>query len=336
MARRAGRGPRDQNNERKLSPAAAVFEALVPLDRTKVECLLCHEWVRSIEDHLVSDHPRVAKIDYITEFPGAALKGEDPDPADDVKPTRVTPKEAAQHPGGRHGAELERDITDPTEKRIYREEIQALIEAGHEAGYLVAAVAYRMLLARRLRVEIEQARSKTNGAIYSGENMTALDKLEKRVSDDLKVLEELRQARAPDDENPLKVIESELEQAEAFIRANIGDFEHECPSCRQILTPPALPHWAFQPIDTDRGREWSVWSPELWRLVFERQIPLWQMAFALRTSPEGLRVTANRRNETWPDWIVLETEERELRKVLDELDRERSTPFTPVEAVESS
>jgi hypothetical protein len=91
-----------------------------------------------------------------------------------------------------------------------------------------------------------------------------------------------------------------------------------------MLMPPNLPHWAFESIETEHGRQWPVWSREMWRMVIGGAMELWQMCYALRCSPEGLQMTAKRRGEDWPAPIDLAEQERKLRFVLDEQEREQA------------
>jgi hypothetical protein len=121
-------------------------------------------------------------------------------------------------------------------------------------------------------------------------------------------------------------VEQELGEAEQWVQAHIGEFIARC-SCGAMLTAPALPHWAYQPTVTDHGVLWPVWSPEMWKLVLAGELKLWMMSFMLRTSPEGLRYTAIRRGEPWPDDLNIEEAEVELRVRLLADDKEYTVPL---------
>jgi hypothetical protein len=330
-----------------VSATAEAFSQLYPGDG-KVLCRLCDQKIDDVIAHLASAHPKVPIEVYRAQFPSAPMVGTPPPKG--RRAPKVSAAEAEAHPGGREGAFIEK-ILEPAERRAYREDITALIDQGHEANYRVAPVAYLMVLARRARAQIELIRNRSGSAgkvdeIVPVTTLDLLTDLEKRIGDSLRDLEKLRQVRRPDGEDPLAVVDRELIEAEAFVRRQQGELVEGCPNCGQPLTAPALPHWAFVPMQTRDGLEWPVWSAELWRLVLAGTIPLWVMAYALRVSPEGLRYTAERRGERWPESIVLEIEERALRQVLDARELEGTSPpgtfLTPVllppplgEAVES-
>lgn len=351
MPRTAGRGPRRPRYQpppappppqppsaggeaAPLSPQAEAFATLFPRDRAKVECRMCHSMVFSVREHLDRDHPLIPLIHYIEQFPGAPLDGTPgppggPPPAG--PPPRVTARVAAAHKGGRHAAETEATIGKPEDKKIYRDNVQALLADGHLPTYQVASLAYTMLLARHVRVRIETTRAKVSDEVYASDDLALLESLEKRISTELRGLEQQKDKREPEAGDPMQTIERELEQAEAWVRANIGEHMSSCPSgCGQVLTIPDVPHWAFSPTQTEQGLEYPVWSPELWKMVQTGVIRLWVMAYVLRTSPEGLRITAQRRGELWPDTIILEAEERPLRERLELDDRERPASLVPL------
>lgn len=296
---------------------------LFPLDTSYVVCQLCNVRVDAIEPHLELEHPKFPYAQYVVQFPLAQTKGipVPPPVTEDVR-VSVSAAEAEAHPGGREGALIEKSL-DRVERRGYREDVVALRDQGYPASYTVASVAYLMVLARRARVLLEKVREETDGGIFGGEHLEILSDVETRISAVLRDLEKNRQIREEKvDADPLKVLEQEMVEAEEWVRAHQGEFVESCKNCGQVLTPPALPHWAFEPIETARGTEWPVWSRELWGLVWERTIPLWVMAYALRTSPEGLKRIAERRGDPWPEGVVLEAEEVELRKRLDVQDQE--------------
>lgn len=302
-----------------LSPVSTAYEQLFPGDQTKVSCQLCQALVPDVAAHLIRDHPKIELADYLAQYPGSLLRGEPPEEKSDQR-LSVSSAEAGTHPGGREGAFVEKSL-DRGERRAYREDVQTLIDQNYPPSYQVASIAYQMVLARRVRLSIEQVREKTQGNVWGGENLKLLADIDSRIASGLKDLDRAKSLRDAG-QDALRVVEEELAEAEAWVQAHQGEFVERCGGCGQILTPPALPHWAFAPLETDHGREWMVWSPELWKLVLDRTIPLWVMAWALRTSPEGLKLTAKRRGEPWPDWIVMEAEERELRKLLDAQDQE--------------
>ena len=100
------------------------------------------------------------------------------------------------------------------------------------------------------------------------------------------------------------------------MRGHIGEFTESCPRCQQPIIPPGLPHWAFAPIETPAGTEWMAWSPEMFAMVQAELMPLWQMAYALRVSPEGLQFTAARRGDAFREDIDWPEQEALLREAL--------------------
>ena len=302
---------------------------LYPPDRSKIECVLCHLGVEEIESHLKALHPTVRLEDYALQYPNAPVKGEPLPEAERV--IRVSAAEV-EAPGGREGALIEK-MLDRVERVAYREDIESLLKEGHRASYAVASVAYYMVLARRSRAILEKVRDKTDGQIFSSDHLEILHDLEEKIGKGIQNLERIRASRVEEQgEDPLAVVETELAAAELWVQEHIGELVERCGQCGAMLTAPALPHWAYEPIMTEHGMQWPVWSPELWGMVNERVIPLWVMAFPLRTSPEGLKYTARKRQTEWPAWIDVAEEERLLRIQLDRQDREVKVPLMALPA----
>jgi len=295
--------------------ASSTYEALYPADRSTVQCILCQEQVPDIAGHLPLMHPTVRLEEYRLQYPAAPIVGEIKETPDRV--VSISRAEAEAHPGGREAALVEKTL-DTRERRAYRADVENLIEQGHKPSYQVASAAYLMTLARRLRLGIEITRGRTGGEIFAGQALDTLHDVEAKISRAIQDLEKIRAQRVLEaGEDPLAVLESELDQAEDFVRAHIGEFQERCPRCGEILTVPALPHWAFEPFVTKENEKvWPVWSRELWKLVAARELPLWVMCYALRTSPEGIQYTAKRRGEPWPEGISMDEEERMLRQRL--------------------
>lgn len=320
----------------EIPPVVRGFETLFVPDPTTVQCKIpgCGQLVPSIAGHLRAVHPMIAVTQYAEQWPDAPLEGAASSPdfrlPNSSASIHVSAKEAAEHPGGRHGAMIEKSL-HRDERRSYREDVIALRDEGFPPSYQTAAVAYLMAVARRIRLHIEGVRASSGGDIEAGEGVDRLDKLEAKITATLKEMERTRASRLQEGETPLAVIEETLAEAEAWIWAHQGELIESCVGCGLPLTPPALPHWAYAPVETSTGPEYVVWSAELWRLVLAGTIPLWVMAYALRTSPEGLKMVARRRGETWPDEIALEAEERALREVLNAQDRERPRPLAPIQ-----
>ena len=123
-----------------LDHAAESFTQLY----SPLVCALCLEGVANIEEHLQNAHSAEELTDY--------------QPPDDPKKwsPKVSEKEAAAHPGGREGALIEKTIL-MSEREGYRQDILALIRAGHQPGFLVSQIAWHMLVIRRFRLRFDRA-----------------------------------------------------------------------------------------------------------------------------------------------------------------------------------
>lgn len=335
MPRNTGRNNRDRE-ESVSNITESLADHLYPTDRTNVRCRMCSMMVPDIPLHLSQIHINTSLQEYRVEFPDAPIIGEPQQENRQQGPVRVSAKEAASHPGGRDAAYNEK-MLDVAERTAYREDVVRLInEKGYQPGYQVASVAYQMALARRVRIQIEDVRKRAKGQVIDSQNLRTLQEIEKVISGNLADLEKARLSRV-NDEDPLKVHEEEIEEAEAWLIRHQGEFVEQCGNCNAPLTAPNVPHWAFAPIRTSRGVEWPVWSHELWRLVRAGALPLWVMAYVLRTSPEGLRWTCQRRGEPWLEQVDIEREERVLRRILETHDVQGSpVPSEDVAAVSAA
>lgn len=111
--------------------------------------------------------------------------------------------------------------------------------------------------------------------------------------------------------------------AEEFIKSHLGEFQFKCSKCGTVVNSMGLPHFAFM-TETDKASGevmYHVFSPELWYLYRKKQISLHQLAFILRTSPEGILVTADMRGEHGSKVLIeniamLEDEEKKLKGLL--------------------
>lgn len=221
-------------------------------------------------------------------------------------------------------AQAVEDTVAGVDRPLYRRQIEQLLSRGYLPSLELAEAAYTMLQIYRIRLTMEEARSENQPVIK--QTMDAFQDYQATLRSQIAGLEKRQAAISEADPN------RELLQAEEYIQTHLGEFEHRCPAprCGQLLTVPALPHWAFAPIYPNGSAqpEWMVWSPELWALVCDRTISLWVMAYVLRTSPEGLRTTAERRGEAWPPFIDLITEEQALGIRLRAIDRQALSQAT--------
>ena len=115
-----------------------------------------------------------------------------------------------------------------------------------------------------------------------------------------------------------------MNAAEEFIRSHIGEFNFKCKKCGTIVDAQGLPHFAIMTELDDQGEiVYHVFSSELWFLFRKKLIPLHYLAFVLRTSPEGVLITAIQRKEygsqvLQEDMKMLENEEEQLKTLFKE------------------
>jgi len=115
-----------------------------------------------------------------------------------------------------------------------------------------------------------------------------------------------------------------MKDAEDFIKSHTGEFQFMCKKCGTIVDAQGLPHFAIMTEKDDKNEVvYHVFSPELWFLYRKGVIPLHYLALILRTSPEGILLTAEQRKEygakvSREDVKMLETEEELLKKLIKE------------------
>jgi hypothetical protein len=257
------------------------------------------------------------------------------------------------NPGGLDADAIEETVT-AGERPLYRQLVASLLTRGYAQSLELAETAYTMLQIRRIRGAIEddrtalqrfrdarerlalarsapeldpemiaaaqhvyEASAKYDQRETSKQTWTTLSDLQDELRTKLADLDKKRDTLRVTDP------EREFRQAEQWVRAHLGEFQARCPNpaCGQMLTAPALPHWAYAPVHTDQGPQWLVWSAELWELVRTGQIDLWMMAYVLRTSPTGIKLIAERRGTPWPAHINLDDEELQMSTTLRALDQ---------------
>jgi hypothetical protein len=110
-----------------------------------------------------------------------------------------------------------------------------------------------------------------------------------------------------------------MQAAEEFIKSHVGEFTFRCGKCGTIVDTQGLPHFAIKTsIDESGEVVYHIFSSELWYLYRKQLIPLHYLAFILRTSPEGILITAETRKEygakvARDDVPMLEDEESKLK-----------------------
>jgi hypothetical protein len=145
-----------------------------------------------------------------------------------------------------------------------------------------------------------------------------------------------REQRSEDaDQEGENLLQVALADAEKYVKANQGDFQFRCGHCGTWVQTDGLPVWMLlqdqDPKDPSRRRV-HVGNGEILWLVQMGSLPLSLAAFILRTSPEGLRWTAEQRGldlypqdppgereEMWLQRLVTsEAEVRDVRQAFDD------------------
>ncbi len=322
-----------------LDAATKVFNAIYGEDRTKIQCGLCDRIIEDgLSDHLKAAHTGWTVAEYERRFLVVPLEPVPPKDDFSAKRIRVTAKEAEEHPGGREGAMTEKQLPF-ADRQFFRDDILSTAKTfglSLPVGFQVVQLAHLMVLARRCRSDIEDIRSKSDGKVWDADLQAQLKEWNEQINKTLRDLEKVRKDRPSETENPMNVIEEDRKQAEIFVQQRLGELQEVCPDCGIPITLPALPHWAFEPIETAHGRTWMVWSQEMWWLVLRGAMRVWQMALILRTSPEFLQITARRRGQEWPLTIDMSAEERLLRSAIDSRDAEARLSMAIPMAVDPS
>lgn len=115
-----------------------------------------------------------------------------------------------------------------------------------------------------------------------------------------------------------------MNTAEEFIKSHTGEFQFRCSKCSTIVNSQGLPHFAIMTEKDDKNEIiYHVFSPELWFLYRKKLVSLYLTAFVLRTSPEGVLLTAEQRKEYGAqvlreDVKMLEEEENLLKDLVKE------------------
>jgi hypothetical protein len=114
-----------------------------------------------------------------------------------------------------------------------------------------------------------------------------------------------------------------MEKAEKYLTQHLGEFATIHPD-GNILSDDAKLHWAFvREVMKDSGEvETVIWSEELMHLFKKKLIPIEYVAFALRTSPEGLQWIAKKRGEKLPYFDIIKAENN-LRELMLEMEDKR-------------
>lgn len=110
-----------------------------------------------------------------------------------------------------------------------------------------------------------------------------------------------------------------MKLAERDIEAHAGEHTFMCQQCGSVVDTQGLEHWAIRTtVRPGDSPIYHVFSPEMWELVRMGVMPIYVMAFCLRTSIEWVLITAKVRKEAWLphlDEKQLEAEEKKLMEL---------------------
>jgi len=112
-----------------------------------------------------------------------------------------------------------------------------------------------------------------------------------------------------------------LDEIEKFVQEHVGEYSFRCSKCGTVVNTQGLPHWAIEKHDEPTGEKiYFVFSSEMWYLYRKDLLPLSMIAFILRTSVEGVLVTAKERRGKIPkisDSEILKEEKRSKQLLLE-------------------
>jgi len=196
---------------------------------------------------------------------------------------------------------------------------------GYEDSALLFEMLYWMTFQDRQRIIYERKRKKIKKADGADEETIDFEEAKNliKVSEHISKLHTALDNQKAKKQEGLDIVtmhQNMVDLAKDQIKKNIGEFSIMCQECKTIVEGSGLPHWAVKKeLDAEGHSVYYVYSPELWYLTVKKKISPHHMAFALRTSIEGLLWTRNARGAGTnpPSWDI-EQEEMDLRKLMDD------------------
>ena len=208
-----------------------------------------------------------------------------------------------------------------------KKEHKQMLAEGYPEGTLLNSYLFVAVVLRRLQIEFQQAhKAKAGAGVQQPEDFEMLESIQTLTDKMSKIQSALDQAkeasRTGQDVHDLH--KKEVDAAAEFVKQNAGEFSFKCKTCQTIVTSGGLPHWAIISVEGNEVK-YHIWSRELFRLVKKGLMPLHYMAFALHTSLEGLKYTAELRGEKLPEFDINdeETKLRELMNGFEEIEDKR-------------
>lgn len=207
---------------------------------------------------------------------------------------------------------------------------QSMLDDGYPDGSMVNEFLFWSTMSRKMQIVYQRMHAKLNRqknvSEDDAENLGFLKEM-RAVSEQVSSLQRSLDG-VLDKRKKIKDVvdlhDETMNAAEKFIESHIGEFTFKCKKCGTIVDIQGLPHFAIMTELDDTGEIiYYIFSPELWFLFRKKLIPLHYLAFALRTSPEGIVVTAIKRKEygsqiLQEDMKMLENEEEQLKVLFKE------------------
>ncbi len=205
-----------------------------------------------------------------------------------------------------------------------------MLAEGYPDGATMNEYLFWGAMSRKLQIIYQRAHAKMNRkkgvSEDEAENMGLLKEM-RAVSEQLASLQRTLDSLLDKKKKVKDVVDlhtETMDAAEEFIKTHTGEFQFFCRKCGSIVDTQGLPHFAIMTEKDDKSRIiYHVFSPELWFLYRKKQLPLHYLALILRTSPEGILITAEQRKECGAqvsrnDMQMLEAEEEALNKLIKE------------------
>ncbi len=202
-----------------------------------------------------------------------------------------------------------------------------LLKRGYPETPILNEYLFWTTISRRLQIEyqIVHVRNAKAGRIEA-ENIAMLKTL-KAVGEQIPVLQKSLNETLEKFEKISGIAdlhEETMEEINDFLQEHIGEFSFKCKTCGTVVNTQGLPHWAIERrIEPTGERTYFIFSPEMWYVCKKGVLPLHLMAFILRTSVEGVLITAKRRGEKVGkiDEAIVLQEETESKRLLLEFEK---------------